>query len=266
MNKVDIITESYQEHVMRTRVRGDKAALVVLSDIHEGLNDRKYLQDTVKFLVSLGERCKVIVGGDSTNTTTRNSKGVPIEEWANGSDQIFALVEDIKPLYENNQLIGILSGNHPQRVYNETFITIEAVIAAILGDKSLYKGSMGIVYFNVNKNLYVHHIIHKHKTTEGAYDYFSADANWYEHRHKPSTRPKIMIEHNKYVKMPVAKQCWDIYQASFQGYPDYAKAGGYRPSVPGYYICEMSGDVHDRKLIPYMDCSYRELIKNGYKF
>ena len=266
MNAVDTITEAYRPHVIRTRVDGDRAALAVLSDIHQGLNERKLLKDSVDFLLSLGERCKVIIGGDATNTTTRNSKGVVIEEWASGSKQILELVEDIKPLYESGQLIGILSGNHPQRVYNETFITIEMMIASILGDRSLYKGSMGLVYFNVNKNLYVHHIIHKHRSTEGAYDYFAADANWYEHKHKPMVRPKVMIEHNKYAKVPVAKECWDIYQPSFQAFPDYAKANGYKPSIPGYFICEMSGDVHNRYLTPYLNSAYEGMVNNGYKF
>ena len=260
------LSNSYLQHVMKVRVEGDRGALVVLSDIHQGLNNRKYLQETVDFLAGLGERCKVVIGGDATNTVTRSSKGTVIDEWATGDDQILTLAEDIRPLYDNNQLIGILSGNHPQRAFNETYITIEMMIASILGDRSLYKGSMGIVYFNVNKNMYVHHIIHKHRTTEGAYDYFSADVNWFEHKHKPLVRPKVIIEHNKYAKVPVVKQCYDIYQPSFQGYPDYAKQAGYRPSLSGYYLCEMTGDVNHRAVTPYLGDTYKTLIDNGYTF
>jgi hypothetical protein len=258
--------DSYLPNIMRVRVNADKGALAVLSDIHEGLNNREYLQDTVKFLVSLGDRCKVVIGGDSTNTVTRNSKGTTIDEWASGSDQIFALADDIAPLYESGQLIGITTGNHTQRVFNDAYITLEAMLASILGDRNLYKGSMGIIYFNVNKNLYVHHILHKHKTTLGAYDFFNADVNWFEHKHKPLIRPKVIIEHNKYAKIPVVKTCYDLFQSSFQMYPDYAKNAGYRPSVPGYFICEMSGDVHNHKVVPYQDSVYRDLLENGYKF
>ena len=60
MNAVDTITEAYRPHVIRTRVDGDRAALTVLSDIHQGLNERKLLKDSVDFLLSLGERCKVV--------------------------------------------------------------------------------------------------------------------------------------------------------------------------------------------------------------
>jgi hypothetical protein len=266
MKQLDLLTKSFEDNIIKCRVSGDRGALAVLSDVHQGLNDRKYLQDTVKFLLSLGDRCKVILGGDSTNTTTKNSKGNVLEEWCSGSEQIYTLVDDMRPLYESGQLIGIIEGNHPKRAYNEAYITIEEMIASLLGDKSLYKGSMGVVYFNVNDNLYVHQILHKHRSVEGAYDYFSADVNWYEHKHKPMTRPRVRIEHNKFVKKPVAKQVWDIYQSSFQVFPDYAKSSGYKPSVSGYYICEMTGDRHNRMATPYFDSDYINLIKSGYIF
>jgi hypothetical protein len=266
MNLEKGIAQTYMQHVMTTRIEGDRGILAVLSDIHEGANNRKYLQESVKFLLSLRDRCKVVIGGDSTNSITKNSKGSTIEEWASGSDQILSLVEDIKPLYESGQILGIISGNHTQRSYNETFITVEMMLASILGDRNLYKGSMGIVYFNSGKNMYVHHIIHKHSAVEGRYDYFSADVNWFEHKHKPMARPKIIVEHNKYAKCPVVKQCWDLFQSSFQDYPDYAKKMGLKPSLPSFWMCEMGSDTHNRYVYPYLDSTYKNMIANGYKF
>ena len=66
---------------MQVRVDADKGALAVLSDVHEGLNNRKQLQEAVDMLIKLGPNCKVVLGGDSTNTTTKNSKGNVLEEW-----------------------------------------------------------------------------------------------------------------------------------------------------------------------------------------
>ena len=106
---------------MQVRVDGDKAALAVLSDVHEGLNNRRQLQEAVDMLLHLGPNCKVILGGDSTNTTTRNSKGNVLEEWASGDEQVYAIVDDLKPLYESGQLIGITAGNHGARAYNDAF-------------------------------------------------------------------------------------------------------------------------------------------------
>lgn len=263
--KLRSLEEALTPHIIKCRVNADKAALAVLSDVHQGLNDRVYLQNAVKFLLSCGENCKVVLGGDSTNTTTRNSKGNVLEEWCSGDKQIETLVEDIRPLYESGQLIGITSGNHPQRAYNETFITIEMMMAALLGNRELYKGNIGLVYFNVNKNLYVHHIVHKHRKTEGYYDYFNADVVWLEHLHTPKAVPKIIIEHNKYAKKPIVKECWNLWQGSFQVYPEYSKAAGYKPTLPGFWITEMTGDEKNRMVTPYLDHAYSEMIKGGYK-
>lgn len=98
------------------------------------------IESIYRILLNSGDRCKVILGGDSTNTTTKNSKGNVLEEWCSGSEQIYTLVDDMRPLYESGQLIGIIEGNHPKRAYNEAYITIEEMIASLLGDKSLYKG------------------------------------------------------------------------------------------------------------------------------
>jgi len=263
-DKIRMMKDTYTRHIMKCRVDADIGRLAVLSDIHEGLNDRQYLQDSVQFLLKLGNTCKVVIGGDCTNTTTKNSKGNVLEEWGSGDEQILALVDDIRPLYESGQLLGIIQGNHTQRAFNDAYITIEMMIATLLGDRNLYKGSMGIVYFNVNKNLYVHQIIHKHSVTMGAYDFFNADVSWYEHKHKPMARNKLIIEHNKYEKHPMPKECWDLFQSSFQTYPDYAKSASYRPSIPSYFICEMSGIKNDHSVVPYLDHDLARMIDRGY--
>lgn len=245
-----VIQETLKQHVMQCRVDGDFGYLAVLSDIHEGLNDRDYFKKEVEFLNSLPDNVKVVIGGDATNTVTRNSKGSIIEETLSGDKQIYALVDDIKPLYDSGKLLGIISGNHPDRVYSDTYISVEGVVASLLGDRNLYKGSQGIVYFNVNKNCYVHYIVHRHIVRQDAYDYFNADCVWKEHRHAPSATPKISIQHNVFAKCPVARTVWEIKQPSFQAYPDYIKKGGGRPLPMGYFICQMSGDSKNRFLNP----------------
>ena len=262
--KQQLMANEYLPHIMEVRVNADRAYLAVLSDVHEGLNNRKLLVNSVDFLISLGPTCKVVLGGDSTNSNTRHSKGCPTEEWASGDNQIEALVNDISPLVKSGQLIGILSGNHPNRVYQETYITLEMMVACLLGDRNLYKGPIGLVYFNVNKNLYVHHIMHKGNKREHGYDFFNADVTWIEHFHKPSAKPKIIVEHNKYNKTPIMKECWDIFNGSFQTMPDYAKRSGYRPYLPGFFITEMSGVPSARGVVPFIDHQLADMIDRGY--
>lgn len=258
-----IITQTLKQHVMQCRVDADYGYLAVLSDIHEGLNERSYLQQEVEFLCELPDNVKVVIGGDATNTVTRTSKGTVIEETLSGDKQIYALVDDIKPLYDSGKLLGILSGNHPDRVYSDTFISIEGIVASLLGDQSLYKGSQGIVYFNVNKNCYVHYILHKHMVRQDAYDFLSADVVWKEHRHAPQVTPKISISHNLFAKCPVARTTWEIKQPSFQAYPDYIKKNGGRPLPMGYYICQMSGDTKHRMINPMWNEQFKLAMDSG---
>lgn len=260
-----LISETFKQHVMKTRVEGNYGYLAVLSDIHMGLNGREYLQQELKFLNSLPDNVKVVVGGDATNTTTKNSKGSIREETLVGDEQVYALYEDLKPLYNSGKLLGITSGNHPNRVYNETYISIEGFVATLLGDKSLFKGSQGVVYFNVNKNCYVHYIVHKHTQRKDAYDYFNADATWKEHLHRPEVTPKIAVSHNLFAKTPVARVCYEIKQPAFQVYPDYVQKSGGRPLPLGYYICQMSGDIHDRRLTPIWNEDFKRLLDCGMK-
>ena len=65
--KIKSLNDSYEKHIMQVRVDADKGALAVLSDVHEGLNNRKQLQEAVEMLLYLGPNCKVVLGGDSTN-------------------------------------------------------------------------------------------------------------------------------------------------------------------------------------------------------
>ncbi|EKU78740.1 hypothetical protein [Veillonella seminalis] len=259
IESIKALEDAYLPHIIECRVNAPYASLAVLSDIHQGLNNRSYLQRNIENLLKLGENCKVIIGGDSTNTTTKHSKGDVLEEWAVGDNQILALADDIKPLYETGQLIGILSGNHGDRAYNDAYISPEMMVASLLGDRDIYKGGFGIVYFNVNKNCYVHHILHKNKKARNYYDYFNADCTWFEHYHEPSAVPKIAIEHNKYVKRPTVKQVWELRQSSFQVFPQYAKNSGFRPRLAGYWIAEMTGDDKNKKVTPFMNDTYFDI-------
>ena len=123
LDKEQIISDKLNQHVFSKRINSDNAFLVVLSDIHQGANDRNYLQSIVSFILSI-PNCYVIIGGDSTDTITRTSKGVPKDEWCTGDEQFYTLVDDLKPLVENDRIIAIgESGNHGDRLYDSSYIS-----------------------------------------------------------------------------------------------------------------------------------------------
>ncbi len=62
-------------------------------------------------------------------------------------DEQGALVDDLKPLYERStywcHCLVIMVHVHIMKL----FINVEMMIASLLGDRSLYKGEFGVVYF-----------------------------------------------------------------------------------------------------------------------
>lgn len=264
IDKEKLLEKELMGHIIRHRIEADKAYLVVLSDVHTGLNDRNSLQKTVEFILTV-PNVYVILGGDSTNTITRNSKGNVLEEKLSGDKQLYAIVEDMKPLYEAGRLIGICSGNHPKRVQDETFINTEMIIATLLGDPKLYMGSMCLFYINVNKNCYVGGVIHKGSKQENYFEYLHADLVFREHFHLNKVIPKIVIDHNRTNKKPIVKTVYDIFAGSYQIYPDYGKSSGYRPLIPGTHFVELSGLKEKWGMKVFTDNDFYDIVKNGYK-
>lgn len=265
----EILANDLTNHVVTKRFESDTAYLTVLSDIHQGLNDRKQLQQLVEFLSSI-DNMAVIIGGDSTNNNCRMSKGSVLEEWCSGLDQTKTLAKDLSPLMGQGKIIAITSGNHPKRVYNETFIKPEMMLACFLGDEDLYKGPMCFAYINVYKNSYVHHIQHTGSVRKHFYDFYGADFSWQEHRHVPTFVEKVIVEHNMYNKKPIVKKCFDIMNGSLQLMPEYAMEAGYRPYLPGYFIAEMGGNeqvggMPTRVAKVWRDQDLQDAIKCGYK-
>ena len=121
IEKEQLLSDKLNTHTFSFRTNQDKMFLVVLSDVHMGACNREYLREIISFILSI-KNCYVILGGDATNSTTATSKGNVLEEQLSGDEQIYAIVEDLKPLVENNRLIAIgETGNHGNRIYDNSF-------------------------------------------------------------------------------------------------------------------------------------------------
>lgn len=264
--KEKLIEEALERHIKAIRVNADVAWLAVLSDIHQGANNRDYFKWMVDVIMQI-PNCYVVVGGDSTNSVTRNSKGNIRDEWAHGDEQILTLADDIKPLIDADRVIGIMgSGNHAARVVDEAFISPEMLLACMVGRRDLFLGEIALLYFNARKNCYVHGIVHQGAKRADYFDYMRCDVLWREHFHLNKVEPKLVIDHNRFTKKPVVRTTYEIWNGSYQGYPDYAKFKGYRPQALGSYIVEMSGVKEGRDIKVWSDVDLISAINKGYKF
>lgn len=263
LDKEQIVSARLQEHVFSTRIDSDKVFLVVLSDVHEGMNHRDYFRDIIKFILSI-PNCYVILGGDSINATGKGSKGNTTEETLSGDAQIYALVEDLKPLVADNRILAIAEdGNHNGRIYDSVYISPNKMIAVLLGIPTLYTGDMCLGFINVNKVCYTISVIHKNKKTQNYYEFARTDLLYREHWHILKSEPKLCYEWNKYSKSVSAISTYDIYNGSFLNVPAYGMKSGYRPQFMGTFFTELDGTK--RRIQPWLDNDLYHAISNGYK-
>ena len=263
LNKEQIASEKLNSHLFTHRINADKAFIVVLSDIHEGINHRAYFKSIIDFILTI-PNCYVIIGGDSINASIRGSKGNTTEEWSSGDKQIYDLVDDLKPLVDDNRIIAIgEDGNHNDRIYNDAYISVNKMIAILLGIREKYTGNMCIGMINVNKGCYTLSIIHKNRKTNNYYEYQRVDLLIKEHWHDLKYECKAVFDFNKTAKTISLVPTYEIYNGSFLNLPDYGMKAGYRPQFMGTYFIELSGK--DRNISIWEDNKLYMAIKGGYK-
>lgn len=263
LNKEQIASEKLNNHLFTHRINADKAFIVVLSDIHEGINHRAYFKSIIDFILTI-PNCYVIIGGDSINASIKGSKGNTTEEWSSGDKQIYDLVDDLKPLVDDNRIIAIgEDGNHNDRIYNDAYISVNKMIAILLGIREKYTGNMCIGMINVNKCCYTLSIIHKNRKTNNYYEYQRVDLLIKEHWHDLKYECKAVFDFNKTAKTISLVPTYEIYNGSFLNLPDYGMKAGYRPQFMGTYFIELSGK--DRNISIWEDNKLYMAIKGGYK-
>lgn len=261
--KQHLASKKLQQHLFTFRANTDKIFIVVLSDIHEGLNDRTYFKSILEFILSI-PNCYVIIGGDSINSTTKSSKGNLVEEWCSGDKQIYELIDDLKPLVENNRIIAIgENGNHNDRIYNETYISVNKMISILLNIPDKYTGNMCIGMINVNKCCYTISVVHRNRKTQNYYEYQRVDILIKEHWHELRYETKTVFDFNKTAKTVSLIPIYEIYNGSFLNLPDYAMKAGYRPQFMGTHFIELSGI--EKNINIWEDSKLFQAIKGGYK-
>ena len=262
LDKEDILSSHLKDNIFRVKTDEKKIFLVTLSDLHIGLGSRQYVQDIVKFILSV-PNMYVVLGGDMLNNTTHTSKGVVLEEYASGQEQLNLLVEYIKPLVENNRLIAVFGGgNHERRSYEDCFISLPQMVATLLEVPNLYIPDIAIGFLDIGSICYIYGLIHKHRRTQNYYDHMNCDILVMEHTHELSVKEKLVLSHNKYAKTTSLKTVYEINNGSALALPNYAKVAGYRPQNIGCYIIELSGTKRD--IIVWKDTDLFKAIQGGY--
>ena len=215
------IQEELKDHIVKFRVDSEVAYFVNLGDIHWGLCNRELFEKTFKFLMSI-PNLYVGIGGDAGNGATKLGKSDVTEEWSVGDKQVYDLAEILKPYAD--RILYIIEGNHwAGRRKHEVYFTPEKMLATLIGKAEIYKEEFCFLYFNVGKNCFVHFVQHMSPKRDGVWDWINADVTWREHHHQRYSKERVVIEHNKFEKIPVPNICDEVWGGTFQVYPSYAK-------------------------------------------
>ncbi len=229
---------------------GKYAYFADISDIHLGdkFHDGKRLRkfiDTVRSIPNF----YVLIGGDSTNNASTQSKSSVFDEAAHGSEQIIQCVELLKPI--KHRIVGIRSGNHGyNRAMKYNRLIPEEIIAQFLGVPFLQ--GCASVFFKVGDYVYTIATWHNQKNPNKM-EWLHTDVTFYEHLHKNDIQRQLVMEPNKYVHKWIAKEHWDIQSGAFLGWGGYAAEKGYRPIPEGCPVIRLCGTK--REITPYYDIS-----------
>lgn len=261
LDKEKILSDNINQHVFSKRIDADKAYLVVLSDIHSGSNSRKYFQEIVNFILEI-PNCYVIIGGDAGDFVTQGSKGITLDEDLCGDEQIYALVDDLKPLVDANRVIAIgENGNHSQRIMESVYISPNKMLAVLLGIPKLYTGDMCLGFLTIGNICYTVSVIHKHKQAKNYYEFARVDLLYKEHVHTLSYDQKLVYEWNKYTKSVGVVPTYEINNGSFLNICGYSKRANYRPLWIGTYFTVLDGKK--RHIQPFIDTDFKYAIDSG---
>lgn len=106
--------------------------LIAISDVHYGNRffSMKHFDRTINFIL-VHDDARCVLTGDMCESTLRSSKGDIYKQVGTPQDQRDWIIERMLPI--KDKILGVVTGNHEQRIYNETGIDISKDIAGALG-------------------------------------------------------------------------------------------------------------------------------------
>lgn len=252
--------DALNEVTLVKRVDADEVYVMDLADIHCGakgcLIDK--LKDIVLKILSI-PHLYVIVGGDSTESSTTTSASSVFDEVVHGADQIIMLRDILKPLADADRILFVRSGNHGlQRAKKHNNTPPEQILAALLG-VPFFRGA-GIVILNCRKNQYVIGSWHTRRKPD-KFEWLQTNVNFMEHLHKADQETVLYAVPNRINKKWMVRPTINVNVSSFLGWAGYAMDAGYRPLPNLCPVAVFSGRKEDWNVFALPDIGVLDRFK-----
>ena len=133
----------------------DYAEVIFIGDCHYGSPQFDQPRFLKMIEYCLKSKIYIFLMGDLIEMATRDSVGAGIYEQKHiGQDQYEQMIEWLRPLAEKKFILGILTGNHEERVYKSTGVNITKLFARelkikYLGNASWSRFKVGNQHYNI---------------------------------------------------------------------------------------------------------------------
>jgi len=137
----------------------DYAEVLFIGDAHYGSPQFDQVRFLQQLEYCLKNRLYVLLMGDLLEMATRTSVGAGIYQQEHiGQSQFEQMAEWLKPLADKGLILGLLNGNHEDRVYQATGINVSKALAREL--EIPYLGDACWNIFSVNRQKYTVYSLH----------------------------------------------------------------------------------------------------------
>lgn len=147
------------KQTLKVKENKEYAEVVFIGDIHYG--SPQFDEDRFTAMVNYcyEHNIYIFLMGDLIEMATRDSVGAGVyEQEDNGQSQFEKMVEWLKPLADKNLILGLLNGNHEERVYKSTGINVSKMLARELNTR--YLGDACWSLFKVGNQSYAIYSLH----------------------------------------------------------------------------------------------------------
>jgi predicted phosphodiesterase len=141
-------------------INNNEVIIALIGDVHYGSKncDKENFEKTLDF-VKKNKNIYVIGMGDLVDFSIKSSPGASAyEQEENMQGQLETMVEYLKPIANENRLLGLLQGNHEFRSYKTCGLDITKIMAKMLGTEFL--GFSANLRLRVKDNIYKMFVTH----------------------------------------------------------------------------------------------------------
>lgn len=239
-----------------TNIEGkpNELKVLLLNDLHFGSEAVNYglLERIAKWLDRHGHNTRILINGDIIEGVLKTSKGDIYDQKLSPREQIQMAADYLKPY---SRLIScVTSGNHDQRIMNETSLDPVEILCEKLGIIDKYAGFEAIAGFAWNKRFYSVQMFHgagggstlaaiernmkKYKEKSNAHVMYCG------HWHKEFAKPLKHFATDPFNKVIREERHWLVCGNTVVDTAKYAKKFGYEEAYPSQAVLTFSGRGH----------------------